>query len=248
MIAMIASFLLAALAAPPDRPPVALALTDEEVRVTSGFTGARLIIYGVAPAWQAGDDLIVVLQGPDQQLRVMRKQRVAGVWMNTAPVTYPAAPSYYAAASTRPLTEIAPPNVLRSQGVGADYVPLRPGPGTGQSSAQLAEYRDAVVRLKGERGLYRNEEGGVRLQAANLFRAEVRLPAEAPVGQYEAEVILFRNGEALARETTMLNVHRAGIGRAIYQWAQSLGLFYGLAAVLIAMLAGWAAATLFRSR
>lgn len=248
IMAMISSFFLAALAAPPDRPPVALALTDDEVRVTASFSGARLIIYGVAPAFEEGDDLVVVLEGPEESVRVMRKQRVAGMWVNAAPVVFPAAPSYYATASTRELERIAPTNVLNSLGVGAAHVPLRPAAETGQSAADLAQYRDAVVRLKSEAGLYRNEEGGIRLQAANLFRAEARLPATAPVGSYQAQVLLFRNGEALARETAMLEVRRAGIGRSIYQWAQSAGFLYGLCAVIIAMAAGWAAAIAFRSR
>jgi uncharacterized protein (TIGR02186 family) len=247
-LAAIAGFFLAALASPPDVPPVALALTDEEVRVTAEFTGARLIIYGVAPAYEDGDDLVVILRGPDEPLRVMRKERRMGVWMNTAPVVFPAAPSYYAAASTRPLTEIAPPNVLQSLGIGAAYVPLRPGARTEQSAAALQQYREAVVRLKSESGLYRNEEGGVRIQTANLFRAEALLPSGAPVGLYQAQVVLFRNGEALARETTTLDVHRAGIGRSIYQWARSAGLAYGAVAVLIAVMAGWAAAAVFRQR
>lgn len=245
---MIAGFFLAALASPPDQPPVALALTEEEVRVTAEFTGARLIIYGVAPAWRAGDDLAVILRGPDETIRVMRKRRRLGVWVNVDPVVFPAAPSYYAAASTRPLSEIAPPNVLNSLGIGADYVPLRPGAGTNQTAAALEEYRDAVVRLKSEAGLYRNEEGGVRLQTANLFRAEALLPSEAPVGLYQAQVVLFRNGEAVARETATLDVHRAGLGRSIYQWATEAGLAYGLAAVAIAIAAGWAAAAAFRRR
>jgi len=241
-------FLLAALAGPQGAPPVALALTDEEVRVTSGFTGARLVIYGVAPAYEPGDDLAVVLRGPDQLLRVMRKRRAAGVWVNAAPVIFPGAPSYYAVATTRELEDIAPPNVLSSLGVGADYVPLRPAARTTQTAAELREYRDAVVRLKSQRGLYRNEEGGVRIQEANLFRAEALLPAAAPVGQYQAQAILFRDGAEIGRQSALLEVRRAGLGRVLYEWAQTAGLAYGLISVAIALFAGWAAATAFRGR
>lgn len=255
MIALIAALLTLAAAQadepapPPATPGVAIALTENEVRVTSGFTGARLVIYGVAPGFEPGDDLVVLLRGPSEPVTVMRKTRIAGLWLNTQPATFSGAPSYYAAASTRPLHQIAPPDVLRRLGASAEYVPLRTaGVQSSGAAPMITEYRRAIIRLKAQKGLYRNEAGEVTLQEANLFRAEVRLPAQAPVGKYEAQVILFHNGGALAQTSTTLMVHKAGVGETVYNMAQDQPFLYGLLAVAAALLAGWLAAAIFARR
>lgn len=258
MIALVSALFLLAAQTPPGPsgdtvpagpPDVAIALTDEEVRVTSGFTGARLLIYGVAPGYREGDDLVVILRGPSQPLTVMRKERIAGLWLNTEPASFAGAPSYYAAASTRPLHEIAPPDVLRRLGASAEYVPLRTaGVQSSDAAPMISDYRRAIIRLKADKGLYRNEAGEVTLQEANLFRAEVRLPAQAPVGDYEAQVILFRDGGAAAQTATTLTVHKAGLGEAVYNLAQNQPFLYGLLAVAAALLAGWLAAAIFARR
>ncbi len=233
----------------PETPPVAIALTDEEVRVTSGFTGAELVIYGVAPGYRAGDDLVVILRGPPLPLTVMRKERVAGMWLNSEPASFAGAPSFYAAASTRPLSQIAPPDILRRVGASAEFVPLRTtGVASSDAASQISEYRRAIVRLKARDGLYRNEPGEVTLQTANLFRAEVRLPAQAPVGQYDAQVILFRDGAPIAETQTTLSVEKAGMERIIFDLAHEQSWLYGIACILMALLAGWGAASIFSRR
>lgn len=260
-MAFLAAFLTALLlsqeGAPPDPaadaaagvPPVAIALTDEEVRVTSGFTGAELVIYGVAPAYRPGDDLVVILRGPPQPLTVMRKERVVGMWLNSEPASFAGAPSFYAAASTRPLDEIAPPDILRRVGASAEFVPLRTtGVASSDAASQISDYRRAIVRLKARDGLYRNEPGEVTMQEANLFRAEVRLPAQAPVGEYDAQVILFRDGVPVAETQTALTVEKAGVERLVFNLAHDQPWLYGLACVLMALLAGWGAASIFSRR
>jgi len=228
-------------------PEVAVALTDEEVRVTSGFTGARLIIYGVAPGYRPGDELVVALRGPVREVTVMRKDRIAGLWLNTRPATFEGAPSYYAAAGTAPLDQIAPPDALRRWGVGAEFVPLRTT-GSPEAAPMIQDYRRAIIRLKTEEGLYTDTGGEVTLQEANLFRAEVRLPAQAPVGEYEAQAILFRDGEAVSVSSTVLRVQKAGLEAAVFRLSREQPFLYGLLAVAMALFAGWGAATIFNRR
>ena len=109
--------------AEPSSAMVSAALTETHVRVTSGFRGARIVLYGAVfdPAARPSD-VVVLVRGPDQPIRIARKSRVAGLWINGRPVVFEGAPGFYMAASTRPLQDIAGFAALRRLGAGLDHL------------------------------------------------------------------------------------------------------------------------------
>ncbi len=169
------------------------------------------------------------------------------------------APGFYIAASTRPLDDIARFGVLRRLGAGVDHLtfnaPTLPGVETrygvrdmvvSRLGADYLDWRNAVVRLKEQERLYAVDEHGVRFVDKGLFRAEIALPAEAPIGRYEARIVLFQDGQPVSEKDRTLIVEQVGFERALYLWAHGRPWSYGLAAMAFALGAGWAASTAFR--
>lgn len=254
--------MMVSVAPPPPDPParVSATLTETEVRVTSGFRGARISLYGAVfdPSGRPGD-VVVVVRGPEQPVRIARKTRVAGVWLNSRPVVFEGAPGFYRAASTRPLGDIARFGQLRKLGLGLDHLAIaapaerrvetRYGVRDMVVSSLGSDYyawRAAVVRLKQTAGLYSADADGVTFVDRGLFRARVDLPAEAPIGQYTARVILFQDGQPVSDRTLALKVEKVGLERALYLFAHRRPWSYGLVSALIALGAGWAASRAFR--
>ncbi|HZD25991.1 MAG TPA: TIGR02186 family protein, partial [Alphaproteobacteria bacterium] len=99
--------------------PLVADLSDHLIAVTTGFSGAKLLLFGAMDP-QEGGDIVVVVRGPLRDLVVRRKDRIAGVWINNDAVEYRRVPSYYHLASTRPLTEIANAHVLAGLQIGLD--------------------------------------------------------------------------------------------------------------------------------
>jgi uncharacterized protein (TIGR02186 family) len=117
------------------------------------------------------------------------------------------------------------------------------------SEIQTGEYdtfRDALIRLRMQRKLYVEEPAGVTFLTPNLFRATIRLPAEAPVGTYDVDVRLFADGTPLARANSALEVVKVGIEQFIVNAAAHHGILYGLFTTLMALLTGWFASVVFR--
>lgn len=241
-------------------PVVSAALTDTRVRVTSSFSGARIVLYGAVfdPA-DRPSDVVVIVRGPDQPIRMARKSRVAGLWMNGRPVVFKGAPGFYMAASTRPLEDIAGFGVLRRLGAGVDHLAInapteqrvetRYGVRDVVVSGLGADYLDwrrAVVRLKEAAGLYAADERGVTFVDKGLFRAQIELPASAPIGVYSAEILLFQDGQPVSRRIRGLTVEKAGTERTLYLLAHDRPWLYGFASVAIALAAGWGASVAFR--
>lgn len=246
----------------PPSPPAAVsaALTTTEVQVTSGFQGARIVLYGAIfdPAHKPSD-VVVLVRGPEQPVRIARKIHVAGMWINSRPVVFQGAPGFYKAASTRPLDQIAGFGVLRRLGAGIDHLAINaPAEQRVETrygvrdvvvtrlGADYLDWRQAVVRLKAAMGLYDEDEHGVVFVDRNLFKAEINLPTDAPIGRYEAQILLFQDGQPVSERVRSLDVKKVGLERTLYLFAHLHPWTYGLVSVSIALAAGWAASAAFR--
>src|ERR1700752_445534 len=81
-------------------------LTNHLIAITTGFTGTSVVLFG---ATDGSGDVIVVVRGPERDITVRRKSKVAEVWVNTRQVNFQGVPSFYSIASSKPLDDIAPP-------------------------------------------------------------------------------------------------------------------------------------------
>ncbi|MEM7777172.1 MAG: TIGR02186 family protein [Pseudomonadota bacterium] len=221
-------------------------VSTRSVAITSSFTGIEIIVFGAIANAQpeiadAGDyDIVVILEGASERHITRKKNRIAGIWVNTQAITFDDVPSYYAIYSTKPLDEIADPFTLRQNDIGFERIRMRPVKGweTGITAGGLADFREALVRLKRDERRYIQDEYGVNFVGRSLFRATVDLPANVPVGPLKARVHLFRQGVLLDTFNTVVKLERQGLERVLYVFAFDYPLLYGLFAVLMAVCAG----------
>ncbi len=239
---------------------VAAAMTDARVRVDSSFSGASIVLYGaVFNPTDAPTDVVVVVRGPDSPVRLVKKTRNMGIWLNSRPVLFEGAPGFYMTASTRPLGDIADFGQLRRLGVGVDHLRIN-APEESRTVTRYGvrdvvvsrlgedylDWRRAVIRLREAAALYDTASDGVEFVDQGLFRAEIELPAVAPTGQYFAEVWLFQDGAPVSVSNLTLTVEKVGFERDIYEFAQNRPWSYGVLCVLLAAFTGWAASRIFR--
>jgi uncharacterized protein (TIGR02186 family) len=244
-------------APPQEGPPekVEADVSTRSVEVTTGFTGHEILVFGaIDNSQQPGDEggyyeVVVVVEGTSLPVVVRRKSDVAGVWINTSSVIFASVPSYYAIASTRPVEEIAGPQVLERAAIGFAHIKMTPAPGYrwSYSDYQLAAFKAAVIRLKQKEKLYVvKAKDGVTFTGRSLFRTTIALPANVPVGPLVARTYLFKDGEVLSANIARVTLERKGIERLLHNFAVRYPLSYGLFAVVLAVLSGLAASTYFR--
>ena len=216
-------------------------VSEHLVAITTGFAGTDVLVFG---ALEGPGEVVVVVRGPARPVKLYRKAPVLGVWLNSAALTFPQAPSFYAVAASRPLAEIAEESERRRLQLGLGELDLRPQ--SPVSGNLLAEWRGALIQARAAEGLYSDSAGSVTLLGDRLFRASIALPTNVPVGTYLVEAYLFDNGIAVAAQTLPLVVSKVGFEADIYTLAQRQGALYGVGAILVALLAGWIAHLLFR--
>jgi hypothetical protein len=88
----------------------------------------------------------------------------------------------------------------------------------------------------------------VEISGGVLYRAAISIPSQVPVGTYTAETFLIDRGRVLAAATRDVHIGKSGFERYIALVARRHAFVYGVAAVLLSLGLGWAAAALFRRR
>ncbi len=232
----------AALAAPHARAQQLIAdLSSHLVAITTGFTGTDVLLFG---AVEGPGDVVVVVRGPEERVTVRRKARVAAIYVNKKEMTFAAVPSFYAVAASRELDKIASAPERAREEIGAEY--LRLVPEAERDPQTVAEYRTALIRNEEAEGLYAASVARVSFLGARLFRVNVDFPANVPVGTYQVQVFLFRNGAVVSAQTTPLVISKIGASADLFDFAHRHAAAYGAIAVAMALLAGWLAAAVFR--
>lgn len=221
--------------------PLIADLSQHLIKITTGFSGTDVLLFG---ATDGPGDVIVVVRGPREPLVVRRKVRVAGIWVNGAQVKFPDAPAYYAVASSAPVQKLLDGQSLERHQIGAERLTLTPDREFGETP-DLGTFRRALIRLMTRRGLYRPSSAKIRFLGGQLFRVDMYFPANVPTGSYTVEVMLVRGGRVVGAQTTPLFVNKDGIGADMYDFAHFHSILYGLAAIVIALVAGWLASVVF---
>ena len=230
-----------------------VSVSNHRVTVTPNYSGEELVLFGsvekdaATPADRTNYDLVVTVEGPRADMVTRRKERKFGIWINTDYRQFLQVPSYLALFANRPFDEITSPeiarrqqlglnNVLLTQRVGADYADVVPNDA----------FRSAFIRLRTQRGLYREDPAAVTFLTPTLFRTGIPLPAEVPIGTYEVEIKLFANGALVTKTETAFEIVKVGFEQFVATTARQNGLIYGLVTAAMALMSGWAASIVFR--
>lgn len=223
-------------------------VSQHEVRVRQGFIGTELLLFGAIldPAGTRvarGYDVVVVLKGPSEPIRLREKSRVGGMWFNAASTDFRSAPSFFAVAASRPVKDIVDERTAAIYEFGTDFIQLSP---TGEiDPAEQMRFTSGLVDLKRRQGLYQEDMRGVKISEQVLYQARIALPSSVQTGTYTAETFAVANGRVVASAIAEVEVRKVGFERFVELFAQQQSFFYGLLAVSLSIAMGWIAGRLF---
>jgi len=232
---------------------LAAGISRDKIEITSSFSGTDVVVFGAIeneegealPATEMRDVAVVVRSDKPYTVMVRKKERLGPIWVNRDMQRFAGVPGFYFLSSTRPLKDIARGDLLAQYELGLDRLVFGPAPG---AIGGPKEFRQAIVRQKQAGGLYSQHEGGVSFLSGSLFRTTVRLPPNVPAGNLKVQVFVFAAGEVTSTNTMTLYIDKSGIERGLSEFAVGQPFFYGLLAVLLSALAGFAAYIAFRER
>jgi uncharacterized protein (TIGR02186 family) len=247
----LAATCLAALASVPSKAETLIAaLSTHRIAIASNFTGDQLAVFGLVErdgrsvARADPHDIVVTVRGPQRMLIVREKERVGPIWINRSQRRFPDRSIYLSVATNRPIKEILSEDAARRDRIGLANA-QRSQAGF-DFDFDIGRYRDALIRTLEGKQLYLLDERGVTFLSPALFSSQIKIPATAPTGPYEVEVLLYAGGSVLARQTTNFEVVKTGAEQSMASAAHERPFLYGLATAVLALLLGWLATVIFR--
>ncbi len=223
-------------------------VSQNDVKVRQGFVGTELLLFGAIldPAGRragAKYDIVVVLKGPAEPIRMREKERFVGMWVNAASSDFRSAPSFFAVAASRPVSEIVDEKTAAIYELGTDFIQLSP---SGQIDPEKQRrFAEGLVDQRERLGLYNEDMRGVRVSEQVLYQARIALPSNVTTGKYTAETFAISQGRVIASAVADVNVRKTGVGRFVELSSQDWSLTYGLVAVMLSIGMGWVAGRLF---
>lgn len=223
-------------------------VSQHDVQVRQGFTGTELLLFGAIldpTGARAGSDynIIVILKGPTEAIRVREKEQIGGMWMNAASTDFRSAPSFFAIASSDKIADIVDERTAAIYEFGLEFIQFSPS-GTIDPQEQT-RFSEGLVDLQRRRGLYKEDFTGVSISEQVLYQARIQLPSNVQTGTYTAETFAIKQGRVIASAQAEVEVRKVGFERLVEVFAQRNAFFYGIFAVSISLLMGWMAGRLF---
>jgi len=222
--------------------PLVADLSNHLVAITTGFTGTNVLLFG---ATDGPGDVVIVVRGPAKDVTIRKKERLGPIWANTEAIELRDVPSFYNVASNRDISTFTSERIRALYEIGVENIKLK-FEDVKQPAGIQNTYSEALIRLNVDRGLYSQDAGNVSLLANRLFRAQLHFPANVPTGAYEVGIYLFRDGDVVSGEFVPLIISKTGIGAEVYDFAHNFSPLYGIFAIIVAVVAGWAAEAAFR--
>jgi uncharacterized protein (TIGR02186 family) len=237
---------IAGLSAPAAAKGIVADVDDHLVEITTDFAGQDILVFG---AIDGPGDVILVMRGPAGRVAVHQKDRFAGIWVNAESIEFDDVPSLYGVASSRPLFEILPNEVLDRYQLGVGRLRFETAE---EQPYGIGSFRIALVQQKRKQGLFADRVGRVTFIGETLFRANLHLPSNVPTGTFLIDVYLVRDGRIVDAQNMPLVISKVGFGADLYKYANARSIAprfgYGVAAVLVSLLTGWLAHLAFRKR
>ena len=247
-----AALVLALAAAAPARSESLVAsLSTSRVQITSNYTGASIVVFGAIEkdaqtiARAGSYDIVVTVRGPRAALVVREKEPMGPIWLNRERQPFPDVPLYIAVLSSRRVEEITTDALRNRLKVGLEAIVNAPDFTYSRGGADRP-FRAALLRLQKQERLYIESGRGVTFLTSSLFRAPVPIPAIAPPGNYEVDVVLFADSVMLARSQTNFELVKTGFEQEVAAIARDWSLLYGLLVAATALMFGWIASVIFR--
>lgn len=241
--------LLAPLLLSAEHPRLVPDVSQRKIDIIYSFTGAELLLFGAIlyPGGKAPSDdtqIAVVVKGPSESVLIREKRKIAGIWVNADSSSFRSVPSFYALASSKPISTIVDPRTAVIYELGIDNLQLSPA--SGGDPAEERRFEEGLVDLKTRGGYYSETSHGVEISEGVLYRARIAVPARVPVGRYTAETFLIEKGRVIAAATRDIDIDKSGVEAFVTRASIDHSFLYGLTAVTLSLLLGGAASAAFQ--
>ena len=219
-------------------------LSDEKIEIRTNFTGKEIVIFGLTNPYL---DTILTIKGPGQDTKVSKKERLFGFWFNTKKIIYKNLPNIFFIASSSPIKEILNIETIIKKSLDFEQMInniITQRDFNFNEKNKFEIWNKEMINIKKDLQLYK--EYKLEIIDDRLFQAKIFFPIKSVPGDYEVKIYQINNKIIVSEKTKNITIKKTGLGNFIYNFANDQSAAYGILCIIIAVLAGLIAATVFR--
>jgi uncharacterized protein (TIGR02186 family) len=202
-----------------------------------------LTISGTAPE---DAQIIIKIVSPTKEFKLNKSGKGLGfVWLPVSHAEIKKLSGMYALLSSGKLSAILTSDQQKANGLSPDYqeiysqaeIHFKTPPREEEAAGLKKEYISGLIKILEQGGLYQIKENAVRL-AGNQFTAQIKHPADAPLGEYRVTCYAVKEGKIALLAEDKFQVKQTGLADWLTRQAGSNAVIYGIMAAIIAVAAG----------
>ena len=220
--------------------PIISGISSNEINIDTKFHGAQILLFGAKG--DAGN-IVIAVRGPKKNFIVTKKQKLLGIWYNGERVKFKDSYSFYSLFSTFNEQESVE-DLLSDLELGGNNIEFN-NSSNGISQNKEDEFEINFVEQLEKQKLYSTNPKKIDFLDETLFKVILNFPKNIARGVYTVEIYLIQEGSLLSFQSIPIYVNQVGVSAKILDFANRESFLYGLAAVAVALIIGWAANYLF---
>ena len=94
-------------------------LSEDNIEIKTDFDGKEIIIFGLL---KDEHDTLLTIKGPPSKMKIQKKERYFGVWINNKQITYSKIPTLFFLSSSSKINEILPNSIQINDDLNFDKI------------------------------------------------------------------------------------------------------------------------------
>ena len=217
-------------------------LSEDNIEIKTDFDGKEIIIFGLL---KDEHDTLLTIKGPPSKMKIQKKERYFGVWINNKQITYSKIPTLFFLSSSSKINEILPNSIQINDDLNFDKIlNNKTFDQNFIFENDQTTWNENFVRIKKKQLFYKEFE--MKIFKDKLFQTSVFFPPNTIPGIYNVDIYYIKNKTIMNKDQKEIIVKKTGIGSDIYEFAKDRAATYGVFVIIFSILSGLIAATLFR--
>tara|TARA_Y100000768_G_scaffold383588_1_gene366037 strand:- start:466 stop:1212 length:747 start_codon:yes stop_codon:yes gene_type:complete len=217
-------------------------LSEDNIEIKTDFDGKEIIIFGLL---QDSYNTLLTIKGPLSKMKIQKKERLFGVWINNKQITYSNIPTLFFLSSSSEIDEILPDSIQINDDLNFDKIlNNKTFDQNFIFENDQKTWNENFVRIKKKQLFYKEFE--MKIFKDKLFQTSVFFPPNTIPGIYYVDIYYIKHKTIMNKDQKKIIVKKTGIGSDIYEFARKRAATYGVFVIIFSVLSGLIAATLFR--
>ena len=164
-------------------------LSEDNIEIKTDFDGKEIIIFGLL---QDDHDTLLTIKGPSTKMKIQKKERYFGIWINDKQITYSKIPTLFFLSSSSKIDDILPKSIQINDDLNFDKIlNNKTFDQNFIFENDQSTWNENFVRIKKKQLFYKEFE--MKIIKDKLFQTSIFFPPNTMPGVYNVNIYYIKH-------------------------------------------------------